>query len=51
MSRGLVFSRSLRGSHVGPVGGLRGLVFASAPWCAVVLSEGSYKVPVHSSVS
>lgn len=50
MNRSLVFSRSLRGSHVGSVGGLGGLVFSSAPRCAVGLSEGSYKVPVHSFV-
>lgn len=51
MNRSLVFARSLGGTHVGSVGGLWGLVFASTPRCAVGLSEGRYKVPVHSFVS
>lgn len=41
MSRSLVFSRSLGGSHVRSAGGLWGLVFAATPWRAVGLSEGS----------
>lgn len=51
MSRCLVFARSLRGRHVGSAGGLRGLVFAATPWCAVGLTEGSHKIPVHPFVS
>lgn len=51
MNRSFVSSSSLRRSHVGSVGRLRGLVFNSTPWCAVSLSEGSYKVPVCSFVS
>lgn len=51
MSRCLVFAGGFRGSHVGSVARLRGLVFARTPWCVVGLSEGSYEIPVHSSVS
>lgn len=51
MNGSFVFARSFRGSHVGSVGRLGGLVFASTPRCAVGLSEGSYKVPAHSFVS
>lgn len=51
MNRSLVFARSLGASHAGSVGGLRGLVLASVPRCAVGLSESRNKVPVHSFVS
>ena len=51
MNRCLVFASGLGGHRAGSVGGLWGLVFASAPWCAVGLSEGCYEVPVHSFVS
>lgn len=51
MSRCLVFPRSLGGSDAGSVGRLWGLVFSSAPWCAVGLGESSHIVPVHPFVS
>lgn len=52
MSGGPVSAGVLRGGHVGPVAGLWGLVFGSAPRCAGGgLSEGSYEVPVHPFVS
>lgn len=47
----LVFARGLGRSRVGSADWLWSLVFASAPWGAVGLGEGSYKVPVHSFVS
>lgn len=50
MNRSLVSPRSLWGS-VDSFGGRGGLVFASAPWCAVGFSEGSSKLPVPSFVS
>lgn len=48
MRGSLVFARGLWGAFVG---GLWGLVFPSAPWCAVGLSEGCDKISVHSFVS
>lgn len=51
MKRCLVFARSLGGSHAGSVRRLWRLVLPSAPWCAVGLSQCTYKLPVHSFVS